>query len=467
MVIPSRKRLVTIIFLVFLVAFFIGVILYFLPVITGNTTYDEQGNPIRTINLFPFGNTNVGTGGDTGTTNPDTGVVGPGGPGGIDSDTGRMPRLRQIAEGPIIGAYLYPAPGNSGLIGPVATSTTDSDVENTIRYIELGTGHVYQGSTVDPEIARLSNTTIPRINQAMFTEPDRLLIRYEDEFNRVKTFSAELVLNNSEAAGSPKKIQGIFLTDDIARLDISPTGKLLYTVASETNSRNTLFMTSDDTGSNKTQVFSLPISEWNVSWHGQEDSALITSVPSYNSYGVSYTLDTKTGTLAPYVPARRALFVVASNDFSRALLGMNIEGETKLYTWDRPTNQYIDLGLSGFAEKCVWAQVRAKFYCAIAIQTIAEAEPDLWYQGVSQYQDGFWEIDPVTGRSSLMVLPAEYTDRPIDAIDMAITSDEQFLYFRDKYDRSLWSLQIDYDQAQPISPSTVISGEDGTDEFFE
>lgn len=481
MAMPSRKRLILWSFLAFLIVFFGGIILYLSPLLFGQTTYDAQGNPIRTVSLFPFGD---GGGLDS---SPIDVIVEQPTAGPVDNNPNirgnnaeRQDQFRLIDEGPVIGAYMFNAPRHSGIVGKPTATTTDADIENIFRYVELGTGHIFEGSTNNGEIARISNTTIPRINEAQFVNKDRVIMRYADTTDRIKTFSAELVRNFADTSGTPFKLQGVFLLDNIKDIDISREGKLLQVQSKLEGLDRSAIVVSDELGGEPVQVFASPVTEWLVSWNNSRQTALVQNRPSYNSVSTAYTLDAETGAFAPYIPGRKGLSVLPTNDLSSALLSVNENGPTKLYIWKRDDNQYIDLGISTFSEKCVHAPARNKFYCAVPVETIAAAEPDLWYQGVSSYSDQLWEIDAQTGRGELIALPIQYTSAPLDMVNMQISSDEQFLYFMDKRERSLWSYQIDYEQVTagqtPTSQtavevnattSTTTDTELNTETFFE
>lgn len=464
---PSRKKIALGILIGFLVVFFGGLAIYFAPILFTNTTVDENGNPTRNINLFPFGGNGGGFDYDIFEDDDDDNQNNNNEQIGNQYDGPRQPQLRMISPGPVIGATMYPATGHSGLSGPATATTTDRNIANDFRYVELGTGHIYQGSTNTGLVERISNTTIPKINEAMFANADRVILRYTDDGGRIKTFSAELVNNFAEGSATNKRLQGVFLPDNILDVAISSEGKMLSLSGNPGDYRVYL---SSVLGDNQTQVYQSPLGEWELSWNGNEREALIQSTPSYETFGMAYTLDTANGDFRPYITARKALDVVTTNDRDNALISFRADGQTRMFIWNRETNQYIDLGLSTFAQKCVWAENRAQFYCAIPIQSIADAEPDLWYQGVTSHSDEFWEIDPVTGRSRVILVPAGFTDETIDVIDLTLSDDEQFLYFRDKTARSLWSLQIDYERIAPSAPiiqpvvidPSATSTEDGT-----
>jgi hypothetical protein len=413
---------------------------FFAPAFLGPAPQEDTQNDDGGINFFPFGDGGEAT---DPTDEPDRDDADP-----DETDepsdpieANRMPRLRQVSEGPVIAAYVSEADTHSGIVGPAATSTNDAGIENTIRYVELGTGHVYEGSTFNRDIKRLSNTTIPRINEAQFVGLNRILMRYTDDLGNFKLFSAEIVDNASQNASTPKRLQGTFLPDGVQYIDVGPDGQIVWL---QTIPNGTRVVTTNATGDDQTQIYSSVLSEWRVDWHGATNEVILQSTPSYESFGMAYTLDVQTGDLRPYGAARKALQVLPTPDRSRALVSLVADETTQLYLWSRDDNEYIELVPQTFAEKCVYAQVRDVFYCATPVQEIAATEPDLWYQGVSSYRDDIWVIDGQTGAAELAVSPSGVSDDPIDIVDLSISNDEQFLYFRDKDTRSLWTFQIDY-----------------------
>ncbi len=447
MALPSRKKIATIIFIVFIVGFVGAIGWYVAPVLFQASSEEEPTDEPRDVNLFPF----IG-GGLFGQNeekeNPeDTQPLSE-----EDRSRARMPRLRQISPGPVIGAILAPADDHGGVVGFAPTTTTDEDIHNTIRYIELGTGHVYQGSTLKEEITRISNTTVPRINEAHFADLDNILIRYINNQDVIKTFQAELVNNFGDNDATPQRLQGIFLEDNIIAIDTSPDSEVMMVVADPLGAK---FIVSDLARENVRQVHDSPLSEWRVSFDGSTSDVVVLSTPSYNTFGVAYTLDLANGSFIPFVYARKALDVVSSRDRNHVLLSLQDSEGMQLYLWNEASNEYTLMPQPTFAEKCVWADTRALFYCAVPTDPIIYLEPDLWYQGVTEYRDQIWQINPANGQMSLLLSPIEYTQESLDMIDIDISRDEQFLYFRDKQTRSLWSVQIDYDTINQVVPETI------------
>lgn len=459
---PSRKMILSIIFITF-VLIVMGVLAwYFSPILFGPPAESDQESGGGGVNLFPFG--------DNGAQTPDSDEEeGGGGDADADSDeeeeVSRMPRLRMVSEGPVIASVMAQSAEHSGLQGEATASTTDTSIANIIRYVQLGTGHVYEARTDDPEIIRLSNTTIPRINEAHFVGSDRILMRYTDDVGNFKLFSAQLADNASQSAATPKRLQGVFLSDGVRYLDVNPAGDVVW--LQYTADGGARVISTDALGDSQTQIYESPLSEWRVDWFGSEDEVLLRSTPSYESFGMAFTLDVSTGALRPYGTARKALEVYPSTDRSRAIISLKADKETRSYLYKRDANEYIEIVPEAFAQKCVYAENREIFYCAAPVGEISFGEPDLWYQGVTSYQDDIWQIDANTGEAQIVVSPSGMSDDPIDVIDLSLSPDEQFLYFRDKDTRSLWTFQLDYLRGsyEPVNATLNGSGSEPAPAF--
>jgi len=87
------------------------------------------------------------------------------------------PKLRQLHDKPVSGI---------GVFGDSATST--------IRFVERETGHVFEIGEEEAVSRRITNTTIPRIQEALFATKDSVLIRYlADDSETLQTFAAQIM----------------------------------------------------------------------------------------------------------------------------------------------------------------------------------------------------------------------------------------------------------------------------------
>ncbi|MSR73423.1 hypothetical protein EXS61_02395, partial [Candidatus Parcubacteria bacterium] len=123
-------------------------------------TRDNKTNTLSDITtsirgFFPFGKGSAATPEtDIVKTNPNQNPVLP------DTNTA-PPRLRQIYSLPVSGSEIF----------TVASSTF-------VRFLEKSTGNVYESKTDKNTVERISNTTIPKVTEAVFVKKDAVLLRY-------------------------------------------------------------------------------------------------------------------------------------------------------------------------------------------------------------------------------------------------------------------------------------------------
>jgi hypothetical protein len=69
--------------------------------------------------------------------------------------------------------------------------------------------------------------------------------------------------------------------------------------------------------------------------------------------------------------------------------------------------------------------------------------PDDWYKGIASPSDKLWEIDTDTGNTHSVSNLIQDAKTSIDAEWLALDPKGQFLYFVNKKDLSLWSVDLD------------------------
>ena len=95
------------------------------------------------------------------------------------------------------------------------------------------------------------------------------------------------------------------------------------------------------------------------------------------------------------------------------------------------------------AEQCVWSIATSTLlYCASPSDLPNAAYPDAWYQGAAVLSDDLWLADTLSGAVILVALLEETAGIAIDVIDPFLSSDERYLFFRNKNDSTLWSLKL-------------------------
>ena len=131
----------------------------------------------------------------------------------------------------------------------------------------------------------------------------------------------------------------------------------------------------------------------------------------------------------------------------------NVNPNTTLvaYTDSNPTlsifniksGNTVSTGLNTIANKCTWSPIQTTtLYCAVP-QNIPEGNyPDAWYQGLVSFSDDIYQIDANTGQAIEIGNISQQAGQPIDAENLKVSPDGNFLIFTNKIDLSLWALQI-------------------------
>jgi hypothetical protein len=95
------------------------------------------------------------------------------------------------------------------------------------------------------------------------------------------------------------------------------------------------------------------------------------------------------------------------------------------------------------ADKCVWGNFYKEIvYCAVPSQPIAALYPDDWYKGNVSFTDKIWQINASTEEIHLVSPIVDQSDRTIDAFNLGLDTRDDFLFFMNKKDLSLWSFDL-------------------------
>jgi hypothetical protein len=81
-------------------------------------------------------------------------------------------------------------------------------------------------------------------------------------------------------------------------------------------------------------------------------------------------------------------------------------------------------------------------YCAAPSQPVDAVYPDDWYAGKISTLDKIWQINGATGEIKLISSFNDAPNRAIDAFNLGLDQKDNFLFFMNKNDLSLWSLDL-------------------------
>jgi hypothetical protein len=421
----STKTVLTIILSLVLVAF-VGAGWFFLTGNNSDTTGTDSGG---SSGFSPFG---IFGGGDN-NKNADSETGGVGQIGEDSANTGgnepgsnqqKTYKLLKLVDRPTAGFIVF----NKG------SSTI-------IRYTEKENGHIQEINTTTLEKRRLSNTTVPKIHEAIFSgKGEQVIFRYlNEEDNIIQTFSAKILI--SATSSDEGTLSGSFLDESINQLSVSPDRSKIFTLINYGNSSVGTVSLFD--GTKKSQIFESSFTEWIPQWATPEIISLVTK-PSSSVFGFNYSITTKNPSLVKIDGKKYGLTSLMSGDGKKIIFSENTENGLMLSVLLQKTKTVYHLGLSTFSEKCVWSQDNITAYCAVpeSIPRTSSGYPDSWYQGLVSFSDTIWKIDTESGSTDQLTNLREASRERVDVISPQLNQDGTKLFFINKIDNSVWVLSL-------------------------
>lgn len=365
----------------------------------------------------------------------------------------KIPKLRKINATPTAGfsfitTPIYEDPNKN--IEPADTSVSGRKVplkkplrfvgaSTTIRFIERGTGHIYETSTSTVDKKRITNTTEPKIYEAYFVEKgDSLIVRGLIGSSDIISTRYVSVFTASTSESVEKTLEFKDLPIQISDVAISPSKTQLFSIMSD-GVRGIL---SKIDGGATVGIFDTPYKEWIPTWPEEKNIVLTTKASAF-AEGFSYILNTQTKQLTRILGNIYGLTTLASPDISKILYSSSEKGSFTLHTFNRSDSSKNQLPLNTLPEKCVWAKKEKDVvFCAVPNNIAFSTYPDIWYQGLINFSDSIWKINVISGETRLISNTQEESSDIIDGINLQISDSDDYLIFTNKTDLSMWGLQL-------------------------
>lgn len=290
----------------------------------------------------------------------------------------------------------------------------------TYRFVEAGTGHIYQTDTSGTE-TKISGTTFPGVRQAVWSkEGTRVALIQETESGAFETFAGVLQKNDAGAM----TLEGSIINSSGENISFSELGDTLFSTRPTLQGGTEGIAVSLKTKKTQT-LFTTPLRNTVVWW---EPSIIISTRPSAVLPGFAYTKDG--------IRITDSMNAFSEKEMDDATLFSGESGGT-LTSWIRIGSRTTLLSRGVIPEKCT----RKDFLLVCAIPSSFEnaGYPDLWYRGEISYSDSLWQFDMQSGSSTLLFDFETTTKKPIDVRSIAITADGYLL--EGKTDGSLWFVQ--------------------------
>jgi hypothetical protein len=387
------------------------------------TGENRVGFSIR--DYLPFGlggNDDVGTNGTATSTGNDTSSTG-----SNTTINQPVPRLRKLSNEPVAG----------GVIFNIGTTSV-------VRFVEKGTGNVYEAKSDTVIVERLTNTTIPKIIRS-FWLPDGsgfLGQTLESESELIETSFVKL--NKNKATTTVEDLTPFSTTigklpTGIKEITIKPDGTKIFYYTLNGSYSNWFVSGPDGTGSN--MLMSHPLTGWIPKWV-TGDIVMMQTKGSSESTDFTYSFDVSKKILKKAGRDIVGISSIPNIDGSLALVSKGGD-YPELFVINNKSASTTKITANTLAEKCVWLKTKSpSVYCAIPNQIPKGKYPDVWYKGLVSTEDFIEKMDISNDIFYNIADLTSLSGQKIDVVDMSLSPDETHLIFRNKIDGYLWMLRI-------------------------
>lgn len=311
--------------------------------------------------------------------------------------------LRQLTTRPVAGAIF---------------------VDGGIRYVERGTGHIYEISLSTGTESLLSGTTLPLTVEATFSKEGNKVIVLSEQDNLLQT-TVGSITKDDNGAGT---FEGIALPESARSVEFSPiSDDIFYLKTTDYGSEGHVFNAVTQTDR---FLFATPLRDIRVLWGEQ---TYVYTTPSSEQIGYIYKVD---GNNLVYVhTGSNGLMALSYND--GLILSTTEDYGLKTIFFDGTQDK--DLSIAMFPEKCVaTTSATTTLYCADPTAFPQGTYPDDWYKGVVSFSDMIWSVNVDTGEADLLTSPEIESGRQVDVAQLGTNEDGTLIWFINKNDDTLW-----------------------------
>lgn len=375
-----------------------------------------------------------------------------------------IPKLRQISKNPTAGFTLTDKISTTTQLTIVSggeASSSEEIVESITKeeevvvketfytFINRSNGNVYESTSKILGAERLTNTTIPKVYGAYFSD-NRNFVYQQLEGGLVRSFFVSLYEPETETNNDATSTKEVLSSSEFLSLE---TTELPFNIKNVLTSDNGLvfYTTPDPTGvlsgsvfdikspEIETSVFESEMNYLNFSWLS-DTSLLFGTKPTVDGENILFRHNTNTdadskvldlGVAATFIPNKKTGNILISDGGS---LGI------QSFMYNTLSGDQYEIDLKTFVgEKCVWSNKdEGVIYCAEPNPLISPASLINWYKGEISFNDVLYKVDAVSGTKSVV----DGFDGDFDVIKPQLSEGDDFFVFINKKDLTLWSLDL-------------------------
>lgn len=296
---------------------------------------------------------------------------------------------------------------------------------NVVRYVERGTGHIYDISLDTGSETQVTNTTHTHVTDAHISSSGNrvILTTTATDNKRVRVGS---IVKNDEGA---EVLDSLLLPEGASEAGFSSDeSEVLYMLKTDSGAEAHAYTFVDG---NDRILFTVPFSELRVLWG---NPTYIYTKPTAALTG--YVYEVANGELQYVRSGGRGLSVFKYED--GFITTEDLDAETLTIVYDSEFTYQMRIPI--YPEKCTgMPEGNLELLCAAPLeQTLGTAYPDDWYKGVVTFQDILWGIDVEAESATVLADPFIETGRVIDVAHVTTNSDGTQFLLINKNDGALW-----------------------------
>jgi len=335
------------------------------------------------------------------------------------SSTAITPRLWQITKTPVAGAGFM---------------SSTAEASSTIRFVERGTGYVLEAEPGSGKLARLTNTLVPRVYEALIGENGAVILRGVNDAGFITT-SAGLATSTMATSKDPSALNLSILPQNIQDIVLSPNGEKIVYLLREEDGRASIVQSMWN-GMGSKRLATLGVSGWQMRWLS-DARIFLTQNPAEGIVNNAYELK-KDGALSRVLSGANGLVILPRENSSAYLsssAGFILSARTN------PKASTITLPIRTTADKCVWSP-NEEFvaYCAVPQILPEEGALAARLRGEMHTSDSWWRVDVNASRVELLYAPGNMLQ--IDVENPSVDANGEYIAFMNARDKSLWLLRI-------------------------
>lgn len=359
----------------------------------------------------------------------------PSGDDGDDGDENRriIPKLRQLSDAPVAGSRAFEQTGTA-----IRAGTT------IFRWIDRATGHIYEARSNDATELRVSNTTIPSVQEGFFSDDGQsVVVRYlKGDNDTVETLVGQIASVTEKTSNgyvyNETKLVTRYLEPNILAAGDSAQPNRYFTLLSGLNGGSIVAVGDYATGTPKA-IFESPLAQWAVSW-AKEKLAIQTKAGSDDA-GFLFFVNAA-GDREKVIENRQGLTTLVNPDATRILFSETVNNDLRLWVKNLEDGSERMLELRTLPEKCAWSlEDESVVVCGAPDFYVRGPYPTNWYQGRFSFDDNIWAIN-VDSESYELLYDTRVGQETFDIWRPSVSPNGGFLLFQNKRDLSLWSLDL-------------------------